>query len=403
MVTPDWSQPFKIMYDASDVTVGAILGQGKDTMFRPIYYASRTLNEAQVNYSTTEKEFFVVIFAFDKFRSYIVGSKVIVHMDHLALKYLLNKKESKSRLMRWVLLLQELDLVIKDGKGTENQAANHLSRLEKPPVETVDVREEFPDEQIFSIDAVSERPPWYADIANSLASGWLPRDSLMIKEGSFKEKWEAFFLIATMEQPEDARVEIALQQRLAQMNGLEEFRLDAYENARIFKENTKRWHDRLTKPREFQEGYKVLLYNSRLRLFPEKFKSRWTGLYVVKHVSPYDAVEIQDEKGNEGFKSLGYVVARKPENRDSYGKVKREHKFRADKVIIGKDHVEPAEAVSEDSDAPDVGNEVQGEDAAASPLHEQGVGQLQVADGTQEWALEKEMAEMRTSVTDLGA
>nr|XP_009616655.1 uncharacterized protein LOC104109143 [Nicotiana tomentosiformis] len=90
--------------------------------------------------------------------------------------------------------------------------------------------------------------------------------------------------------------------RLVQMNELEEFRLDAYENARIFKENAKRWHDRLIKPREFQEGDKVLQYNSRLRLFPEKFKSRWTGPFVVKHVSPYCAVEIQDEGGNESFK-----------------------------------------------------------------------------------------------------
>lgn len=76
------------------------------------------------------------------------------------------------------------------------------------------------------------------------------------------------------------------------MNALEEFRLDAYENAQIFKEKTKRWHDRLIKPKESHEGDRVLLYNSRLRLFPEKYKSRWTGSYVVKHVSPYGAIEI---------------------------------------------------------------------------------------------------------------
>ncbi|XP_019264567.1 PREDICTED: uncharacterized protein LOC109242173 [Nicotiana attenuata] len=90
--------------------------------------------------------------------------------------------------------------------------------------------------------------------------------------------------------------------RLAQMNALEQFRLDAYENVRIFKEKTKRWNDRLIKPKEFHEGDRVLLYNSRLRLFPRKFKSRWTGPYVVKHVSPYGAIKIQNMDETESFK-----------------------------------------------------------------------------------------------------
>ncbi|XP_075076278.1 uncharacterized protein LOC142162947 [Nicotiana tabacum] len=90
------------------------------------------------------------------------------------------------------------------------------------------------------------------------------------------------------------------------MNALEEFRLVAYEDVRIFKEKTKRWHDRLIKPKEFHEGDKVLLYKSRLILFPKKFKSRWTGPYVVKHVSPYGAIEIQNMDGTESFKVNGH-------------------------------------------------------------------------------------------------
>ncbi|XP_075087557.1 uncharacterized protein LOC142169576 [Nicotiana tabacum] len=117
MVTPEWSQPFEIMCDASDVAVGAVQGQRKDKIFRPIYYARRTLNDAQVKYATTEKEFLVVVFTFDKFRSYMVGSKVI----------------------------------------------------------------------IFSIVAVSERPPWYVDVANFLPRGYLPldlsRDQRCVPEG----------------------------------------------------------------------------------------------------------------------------------------------------------------------------------------------------------------------------
>jgi len=77
-----------------------------------VYYASKILNEAQQNYATTEKEFLAVVFAFDKFRSYLIGSNVIVFTDHSALKYLLTKKKAKSSLIRWVLLLQEFDLEI---------------------------------------------------------------------------------------------------------------------------------------------------------------------------------------------------------------------------------------------------------------------------------------------------
>ncbi|CAN6712725.1 unnamed protein product [Malus baccata var. baccata] len=105
IVPPDWSLPFELMCDASDYALGAVLGQRKDKRPHVIYYASRTLNGAQLNYSTTEKELLAVVFALDKFRSYLIGTKVIVFTDHAALKYLLTKKEAKPRLIRWILLL----------------------------------------------------------------------------------------------------------------------------------------------------------------------------------------------------------------------------------------------------------------------------------------------------------
>jgi hypothetical protein len=109
---PDWSQPFEIMSDASDYTVGAVLGQRKEGRVRAVYYAGKTLSEAQLNYATMEKEFLAVVFAFEKFRSYIVNSKVIVYTDHATTKYLLAKKDAKPRLIRWILLLQEFDVKI---------------------------------------------------------------------------------------------------------------------------------------------------------------------------------------------------------------------------------------------------------------------------------------------------
>ncbi|CAL9236179.1 unnamed protein product, partial [Arabidopsis halleri] len=89
---PDWTLPFEIMCDASDYAVGAVLGQRKDMKLHVIYYASRTLDDAQVKYATTEKELLAIVFAFEKFRSYLVGSKVIVYTDHAALRHLLARK-----------------------------------------------------------------------------------------------------------------------------------------------------------------------------------------------------------------------------------------------------------------------------------------------------------------------
>jgi hypothetical protein len=170
---PSWGTPFEIMCDASDYAVGAVLGQRIDKLPHVIYYASRTLNDAQLNYSTTEKELLAVFFALDKFRSYLLGSKVIIYSDHMALKHLFSKKDAKSRLIRWILLLQEFDIEIRDKKGSKNVVADHLSRITVNfTEEATPISETFPDEQLMHI--AHTHSPWFADIVNYLVTSQMP-------------------------------------------------------------------------------------------------------------------------------------------------------------------------------------------------------------------------------------
>nr|GFC91576.1 reverse transcriptase domain-containing protein [Tanacetum cinerariifolium] len=105
LVVPDWNLPFKLMCDASDYAIGAVLGQRKSKHFQPIHYACKIMTETQIHYTTTEKEMLAIVYAFEKFQPYLVLSKSIVYTDHSALKYLRNKQNAKLRLLRWVLLL----------------------------------------------------------------------------------------------------------------------------------------------------------------------------------------------------------------------------------------------------------------------------------------------------------
>ena len=147
MLIHDWNNDFEIMCDASGYAMRAMLRQRTEKIFKAIYYASKTFNEAQENYSTTEKEMLAMVFACEKSRPYILGSHVIIHTDHAVIRYLMAKKEAK-RLIRWVLLLQKFDLEIKDKKGSDNVIADHLSRLEMiaGKEKGTKIAENFPDE-----------------------------------------------------------------------------------------------------------------------------------------------------------------------------------------------------------------------------------------------------------------
>ncbi|KAL4379739.1 hypothetical protein GQ457_02G022960 [Hibiscus cannabinus] len=131
------------------------------------------------------------VFAFEKFRSYLIGTKVIVHTDHSAIKYLVTKKDAKPKLIRWILLLQEFDLEVKDRKGTENQVADHLSRLDNPHNQDrdVEISDSFPDEKILFATTI----PWYADIDNFLVSGIVPPDLSSQGRKKFKHDAKIFY------------------------------------------------------------------------------------------------------------------------------------------------------------------------------------------------------------------
>ena len=119
-----------------------------------------------MNYATTEKKFLAVVFALEKFRSYLINSKVIVFIDHVALKHLMKKSDSKPRLIRWVLLLQEFDVEIKDKVMLANVIVDHLSRLgpAATPSEELPINDSFLDKQLFVIS--QQTALWYVDMVN---------------------------------------------------------------------------------------------------------------------------------------------------------------------------------------------------------------------------------------------
>nr|GEV73662.1 reverse transcriptase domain-containing protein [Tanacetum cinerariifolium] len=341
LIFPDWDMPFELMCNASDFAIGAILGQHQ---------------------------------------SYLIINKSIVYTDHFALKYLFAKKDSKARLLRWVLLLQDFTFKVIDTKGSENLAANHLSRLENPHQNVLDPKEINESFSLETLNLVSTHDNsstlWFADFANYHAGNFVIKGmSSQQKNKFFKDVkhyfWDDPFLFKicadqvirrcvhgqeaidilkacyygptgghhgpnyTANKVFDSgfywptiypyktpigytlyklvygkacHLPIELEHKAywalkhanfdLQTAGdhrkveLNELRDQAYENSLIYKEKTKRLHDLKIKDRVFNIGDRVLLFNSRLKIFSGKLQSRWSGPFTIFHVFPYGTIEL---------------------------------------------------------------------------------------------------------------
>ncbi|GJY30500.1 DNA-directed DNA polymerase [Tanacetum coccineum] len=263
LVVPDWNLPFKLMCDASDFAIGAVLGQRKTNHFQPIHYASKTMTEAQIHYTTTEKEMLAVVYAFEKFRPYLVLSKSIVYADHSALKYFLSKQDAKPRLLRTV----------------EENRALWSDRL---------------DDDLWAFRTTFKTP--IGCTPYKLMYGKSCHLPIELEHKAYWALKHANFDLKT-----------AGDHQKLQLNELNELCDQAYENSLIYKERTKKLHDSKIKNRIFNVGDRVLLFNSLLKIFSGKLKTRWSGPFTITQVFPYGTIELSQPDGLK-FKVNGHRV-----------------------------------------------------------------------------------------------
>nr|GEY26403.1 reverse transcriptase domain-containing protein [Tanacetum cinerariifolium] len=350
--------PFELMCDASDFAIGVVLGKRQDKHFRPIHYASKTMIEAESNYTTTGKEMLAVVYAFEKFRSYLIMNKSIVYTDQSALKYLFAKKDSKVRLLRWVYssknsplkgnkyILVAVDYLSKwvEAKALPTNDArvvckflkNLFARFGTPQAIISDRGTDFCNDQFAKVMQKF-------GVTHRLATTYHPQTSghvdvsirglkciLKRTVGEKRVSWsdkldEALWPFQTAYKTpigctpyklvygKMCHLPIELEHKaywaLKHANfdlqtvgdhrkvQLNELRDQAYENSLIYKEKTTGLHDSKIKDHVFNIGDRVLLFNSRLKIFSGKLKSYWSGPFTISHVYPYGTVELSQPDG----------------------------------------------------------------------------------------------------------
>nr|GEX62719.1 reverse transcriptase domain-containing protein [Tanacetum cinerariifolium] len=276
-----------ITWKLSDIK-GVVLGKRQEKHFRPIHYASKTMTEAESNYTTTEKEMLAVVYAFEKFWSYLIMNKSIVYTDHSALKYLFAKKDSKARLLRCILLLQEFKFKVIDTKGAENLVADHLSRLENPHQNVLDpkeINEAFP---LKTLNMVSFHEPFPSSRGNKY----------ILVAIDYLSKWVEAKALPT----NDARVVCKFLKYLFARFGTP--------RAIISDRGTHFCNDQFTKVMlKYGVTHRLATayhpQNSGLKIFSSKLKTRWSGPFTITQVFPYGTVELSQTDG-PNFMVNGY-------------------------------------------------------------------------------------------------
>nr|GEY77685.1 reverse transcriptase domain-containing protein [Tanacetum cinerariifolium] len=231
LIAPDWDMPFELMCDASDFAIGAVMGQRQEKHFRPIHYASKTITEAESNYTTTEKEMLAVVYSFEKIESYLIMNKSIVYTDHSALKYLFAKKDSKARLFHWVLLLQEF--TFKFAKVMLKYGVTHRLATPYHPQISGHVESDKLDDALWAFRTAYKTP--IGCTPYKLVYGKACHIPIELEHKAYWALKHANFDIQT-----------AGDHRKVQLN---ELRDQAYENSLIYKEITKRLYDSKIKDR----------------------------------------------------------------------------------------------------------------------------------------------------------
>nr|GEW44353.1 reverse transcriptase domain-containing protein [Tanacetum cinerariifolium] len=289
----------------SDFVIGAVLGQRQDKHFRPIHYASKTMTEAESNYTTTEKEMLAVVYAFEKFRSYLIMNKALciwtIPPSNISLLKIFQGDiaplgSTPPRIHIQIPMVANFanyhagNFVVKEGVYTArkpltfsrlnntNPSGNTMAQITQPR------RDEMPQN---SIQVCEIFDVWGIDFMRPFSSS--RGNKYILVAVVYLSKW----------------VETAGDHRKVQLNELNELRDQAYENSLIYKEKTKRLHDSKIKDRVFNIGDRVLLFNSQLKIFSGKLKSSWSGPFTVSHVYPYGIVELSKPDG-PNFKVNGH-------------------------------------------------------------------------------------------------